>query len=166
MSQSEKESALGLLKKARLFNGCTSQELADINNICQKTVFKKGETIFEAKSPAKNLYIVIEGVIDLRFEVTYLQSTEEITLDRKLTGEAFGWSALSKPHTYTLSAYAEKDAELFMIAAKDIKGLSENNNHLGYILMNNIAEIIAERFAAVQNIVIDIIQQNLRDKEL
>ena len=155
-----------LLKEAKLFRECTIKELQDIASLCQSLTFKDGEHIFEAQSPAIYLYIISEGTVDLRFRVTYYEASQEITIDRKFRGEAFGWSALIEPHTYTLTAMAMKDSQLVRISEKDINKLCKENNRLGYIIMKNISEIVGERFYLIQKMLIDVIQKNLKDKEL
>ncbi len=154
-----------LLKESRVFKEFTTQELGKIANICARIALKDGERIFEAESPAEYLYIVAEGAVELHFKVIYYHALKEMTLDRKFKGEAFGWSALTEPNIYTLSALAMQDSELLRIKANDIIKLCAENNHLGYILMKNIAEIVGERFASIQKILIDVIQQSLKDKE-
>lgn len=156
---------IDLLKQTLVCKDFNSQELQDIANICQRVTLKNGERICEAESPAEYLFIVSEGAVELRFKVTYYHAAKEITLDRKFKSEAFGWSALTEPFIYTLSALAIQDSELLRIKAEHIKRVCAENNHLGYILMKNIAEIIGERFASVQKILIDMIQQNLIEKE-
>ncbi|MCK5452950.1 MAG: cyclic nucleotide-binding domain-containing protein [Calditrichia bacterium] len=155
-----------LLKESKIFNECTNQELTDISNICQTISVKDGEQILEAKSPAEYLYIIAEGCVELRFTVTHYFSSQKITFDRKVKGEAFGWSALAEPHLYTLAAWAVKDSKLLKLTGNDIKRLCSENYHLGYVLMKNVAEIIGERFDLVQKILIDTIQLNLKEKEL
>jgi CRP-like cAMP-binding protein len=156
---------IDLLKEARLFKECTNNELKDIADICHKITFRNGEYIFFADTPAEFLYIVQDGAIDLRFLVTHYSASKEITMDRKFRGEAFGWSALTEPHVYTLSALAANDTELLRINEKDMMGLCKENSHLGYVLMKTIAEIIGERFDLVQKLLIDVIQKNLDEKE-
>lgn len=156
---------IDLLKKCRLFEGCSNEKLADVGNICQRVTFKNGDHLLEAGSPAEYLFIVIGGVIELCFKVTHYNGSKEITIDRKLKGDAFGWSALTEPNIYTLSALSKTDSELLQVKANDIIRLCEENNHLGYILMRNSAAIIGERLASIQKILIDVIQQNLIEKE-
>ncbi len=158
---------IDLLKKAKIFQDCTGKELEDIVQFCEKMSVRNGERIFDQENQANNLYIVSEGLVVLRFKVSYFDVIKEITLDRKINDETFGWSsvAMSPSHSYTLSAEAAKDSVLIRIDAKDIIKLCEKNNHIGYVLMKNIAEIAAERFTFLQRILIDIIQQNLKDKE-
>lgn len=153
------------LEECRLFTGCSKEELADIGNICQRIAFKKGHHLFEAGSPAEYLFIVIGGAIELRFKVTHYNAPQELTIDRILKGEAFGWSALSEPNIYTLSGLSTTDSELLQVKANDIMKLCKENYHLGYILMKNIAAIVGERFATMQKILIDVIQQHLIKKE-
>jgi signal-transduction protein with cAMP-binding, CBS, and nucleotidyltransferase domain len=155
-----------ILRELRLFRDFNNQELEEIDKICQKITFNKDELIFEAKSPAKNLYIISKGAVELRFEVNYYNASQNITLDRKSRGEAFGWSALTKSNIYTLSARALQNSDLLMINEKDINDLCSKNDHMGYIIMKNISEIIGERFELVQKMLINEIQQNLKEKEL
>ena len=155
-----------ILKESRLFNGCPSPELHDIYNICQKITFNEDELIFEAKSSAEYLYLISKGSVELRFEVYYYNASQKITLDRKSTGDAFGWSALTKSNIYTLSAWAIQNSDLLRINGNDINDLCSKNERMGYILMKNISEIIGDRFELVQKMLINEIQQNLKEKEL
>lgn len=157
---------LSVLKDARAFRGCTPQELQDVAEICQRVALKNGERVFEAKKPADYLYLVAKGAIELKFTVTYYRASKEITIDRILETELFGWSALGESRVYTLSAVAVRDSDLLRMDAKDLQTLCAENHHLGYILMKNIAEITAERFDRVQRMLIDVIQKDLKEKEL
>ncbi len=154
-----------ILKESRLFNECTNQELNEISKICKKITFNKGEHIFEAKSFAECLYIVSEGAVELRFTISYYNVSQEMTLERKTGGEVFGWSALTKPNVYTNTALAIQDSNLLSLNERDIRELSKKNEHLGFILMKNIAEIIGERFQMLQKMLMNEIQQNLKEKE-
>ena len=156
---------IAFLKESLLCSSCTDQELQDIAGICKTVTAEAGTTIFEAGSPAKFLYVVKEGVVDLRFEVIHYKARKEITLDRKLKGDAFGWSALTEPYVYTLSAVAMKESELLKIEEKDLEKLCAENHHLGFVIMRNIAGIVGNRFTIVRKILIDVIQQSLTDKE-
>jgi CRP/FNR family cyclic AMP-dependent transcriptional regulator len=157
---------LQVLKESRLFREFTNQELEEIADVCKTITFKNGEHIFEAKSFAEYLYIVSEGAVELRFEINYYNASQELILERKTRGEAFGWSALTKPNIYTLTALAVQNSDLLILNERDLKELCVKNDHLGYILMKNIAEIIGERFQMIQNMLINEIQQNLKEKEL
>lgn len=157
---------IDVLKDCRVFKGCSSEELAAITKICERVTYDSGERIFEAGQPAAYLYIVTAGSVELRFKVTHYHAATEVALNREVQGNAFGWSALVEPFTYTLSAEVTQNSGLVRIKANDIKRLCTDNNHLGHTVMRNIAEIIGERFVAVRKVLIDLVQQNLIDKEV
>ncbi len=154
-----------LLKQSSFFEGLSVEELQQIANVTQILKVKKDDRIFEAGSPAEFLFVVGTGEIDLRFKVTYYNAVAEISLDTKSSGKAFGWSALIGPHRYTLSAIALEDSDLLQMNQKDIKRLCEANNHLGYVLMRNLAKMVGDRFTRVEQVLIRQAQQSLKEKE-
>lgn len=155
-----------ILKETRIFKECSEQELQKISQLCEFVSYKKDEKIFDARSPAEYLYIVADGAVELRFTVTHYLASSEITIDRKFKSDVFGWSALTKPHIYSLAAFAIKDTNLIRLHETQLKQLCVDNNHLGYSIMKNISEIIGERFDIIQKMLIDVIQQHLSKKEL
>lgn len=157
---------INLLTESGIFAGCTGRELTEIANVALKIGVTAGESIFTAGSPADHLFIVLDGSVALRFQVSYLEEKRNITLDRKSAGEAFGWSVFVEPSLYTLSAVAVEQSELMKIRKQDLDCLCAGNHHLGYVIMKNISEIIAERFAMVQNRLVNAIQLDLRDREV
>ena len=154
-----------LLKKFDIFKGMDDDELQKIAEACKVEEFKKGAGVFKAQDPAESLFLVNKGKIELRFKVTYHSVSTEISLDKVSEGDAFGWSALTHPFRYTLSAFVAEDSELVQIKESDIKRICQDNNHLGYILMKNIAKVIGQRFSTIQGILIQEIQQSLKKKE-
>ena len=158
---------VSLLKEARIFEDCTTQELEDIATICERVSFTSGEYLFEANSPAEHLFLIIKGLLELHFNVTHYNAARKITFERVKQGEILGWSsALTQPRVYALSAIAVKDSELLKIRVNDIEKLCMENNHLGYVVMKNISETISKRFQVLRHMLIDEIQHELNQKEL
>lgn len=154
-----------LLRKFSVFEGMENEELQKIAQACQVREFSKGAQVFRAGDPADSLFLVSKGKVVLRFKVTYHSISTEISLDKASQGDTFGWSALTDPFKYTLSAFTTEDSELVEIKESAIKRICEENSHLGYLLMSNIAKIIGQRFSTVQGILIQEIQRDLREKE-
>lgn len=154
-----------LLKEAKLFEGLLKEELEAIQKLCEACTSKKGSQVFKAGESADYLFVVVEGEIELRFEVVYSNAAVEIPLDKKRKGEAFGWSALIEPHKYTLSAVAAKDCELLRLRGRDIEKLCGESNHLGYVMMNNFAKLIGMRFSVLEKALIAEIQRSLKVKD-
>ena len=154
-----------LLKETNLFDSLLPEELEQIQELCEVRNIKKGAQLFEAGESADYLFVVVEGEIELRFEVVYFNASIEIPLDNKCRGEAFGWSALIEPYKYTLSAFAAKDCELLQLRGRDIERLCEENSHLGYVIMNNVAKLIGKRFSALEKALVAEIQRSLKEKD-
>lgn len=153
------------LKKFDIFSGMDENDLQKIAGICVVEKLPKGVQVFKTGDPAEYLFMVNKGKIELRFNISYHNMSTEISLDEVFEGNTFGWSALTHPFRYTLSAFTAEDSELVQIKESDIKKICQENNRLGYILMNNIAKIIGQRFSAIQGILIQEIQQSLKQKE-
>lgn len=156
---------LELLQESRIFEGLGENELQEITKISRLAKFKKGERIFNAGDAAEHLFIVKEGEIELRFQVTFQNLLHEVCLERKCRGEPLGWSALTEPYKYTLSAFSLTDSELLQMGHRELIELCGSNNHLGYVLMRNIARLIARRFILTQEKLIREIQQALKKKD-
>lgn len=154
-----------LLKEANLFNGLLPEELEQIEKLCEVRNIEKGTQLFEAGNSADYLFVVLEGQIELRFKVIYFNASIEIPLENKSRGEAFGWSALIEPYTYTLSAFAAKDCRLLQLRGRDIERLCAENSHLGYVVMSNIAKLIGKQFSALEKALVAEIQQGLKEKD-
>jgi len=153
------------LKKIKVFEECTDEELQAVANICRSVAIQEGDRVFEAETPADFLYFLAEGVVELRFKVTHYLATNEITIDRIRKGEVFGWSALAEPKAYTLSALVVQGGELLKVPAADMRTLCSSNHHFGYVLMKNISAIIGERFDLTRQMLVDVIQKQLDEKE-
>jgi CRP-like cAMP-binding protein len=156
---------LDQLKQSRIFEGLSEDELQKITEISQVAKFKKGVKIFEIGDAAEHLFIVKEGEVELRFQVTYQNISHDVCMERKCRGEPLGWSALTEPYKYTLSAHSATDSELLQMGHNELIELCESNNHLGYVLMRNIARLIARRFMLTQEKLIREIQQSLKKKD-
>lgn len=153
------------LERFSIFQGLAAEELHAIRKLCQLAKVKKGEKIFQAGEPATALFLVSAGKIELRFKLSYYNARVEIPLETKVQGESFGWSAVTHPYKYTLSAYAAEDSELWQVKRADIESLCEANHHLGYLFMKNTTRIIGQRFHILQEALAKEIQDGLKRKD-
>lgn len=120
-------------------------ELAQIALICGEQTYGIGELCQKEGQPSSRVNFILEGragtVIRIP-NVTYCSS--EIILDTLHDGDMFGWSALIKGTPWSTLRVLEPTRILY-IEAEDLVNLCEKNNHLGYILMKNLASLIASR---------------------
>lgn len=102
----------------------------------------EGEWLFRQDQEAKNIYLITEGKIALtiRFRDNAIDR-----LNPYLRGEIIGWSALVKPHMYTMGAIAEQPSSVIGFNGNALSALMDQHKDQGYILLQNLTEIISER---------------------
>jgi CRP-like cAMP-binding protein len=154
-----------LFDKVQVLQECTDQELQALHDTCQLVSVQEGDRIFEAGDAADFLYLVADGVVELRFTVKHYLSTSEIAVDRIRKGQIVGWSALAESKAYSLAAVVVQGGELLRAPAADVRSLCADNHHFGYVLMKNISKTIAERFDLTQKMLFDVIQRQLDERE-
>ncbi|HEX7319865.1 MAG TPA: cyclic nucleotide-binding domain-containing protein [bacterium] len=89
------------LKGFSLFKHLNERELEQIAQIAEEESSKKDMRIFEEKALAVNLYLVLEGRVELKISG---DGKEKIVIDTAGPGDIFGWSAVTDPHTFTAAA--------------------------------------------------------------
>ncbi|MBI5956978.1 MAG: cyclic nucleotide-binding domain-containing protein [Chloroflexi bacterium] len=139
-----------VLRGFEIFQGLSDEQIKEIAALAKEEEFEEGAVIFQEDTEAENLYILEEGRVALRFRLIVRPLSKETTVDTVRRGEAFGWSALVKPHRLTASAICAERAKAVVIRGKELRELFEKNHHVGYIVMTNIAEIIATRLRDVR----------------
>ena len=100
------------------------------------------EWLFKQEKPAKYIYLITEGKISL----TIMFRDHVIDkLNPYMQGEIIGWSALVKPHVYTMGAITEAPSQVICFDGKSMLALMEKNKDQGFIILRNLTETISER---------------------
>ncbi len=136
--------AQGLLK------GLGARELEEFMMRCHQKQYADGTNLFMENTEATNLYMIVEGGIELHFEMPKRENADT-TIAVLKPGEAVGWSAVVPPHTYRLSGYTSGKTTLLQVDRDTLLELFDSNYHLAYIFMRNIAELAGERVNHVQD---------------
>ena len=67
------------------------------------------------------------------------------TLGPYMRGEMIGWSALVKPHIYTMGALAVEDTEVIGFNGEELLALMDSDKDNGYLVLRKLTELIGER---------------------
>jgi len=110
----------------------------------------KGDCLFLLGDYADRLYVVLGGRVDLTFPFSFGAKVRDVAIESKTVGSALGWSALVKPHRFTLSARAAESTELAAFLRADLLRVFEAAPHVGYVVMRHIAEVVGRRLLQVQ----------------
>jgi len=135
------------LSSIDLFIGLTPDELIRLAGISLQMKKLPGDMIYCKGQWAENLFLLVKGQVDLRYEFPAPGETWEMSISKINQGGTFGWSALVPPYRYTHSSYTtEQDCELLRLTSRDLIRLFENQPRIGYIIMRNLARVLSQRF--------------------
>ncbi|MDI6797813.1 MAG: cyclic nucleotide-binding domain-containing protein [Desulfatibacillaceae bacterium] len=134
-----------------IFNGLDQKQMTKVKACCQEKDYTAGSRIFADGQQAENLFVVLEGRVDLRFEIPGRESTSSDNITSVRQGQVLGWSALMHSPIYSLSAYCATDkCRLLKVSRDCLLALFEEDPRMGYIVMSHMAEVIRTRFHQVQ----------------
>jgi CRP/FNR family cyclic AMP-dependent transcriptional regulator len=133
------------LKKISLLRGLDESELSFISRFCESKSFGVGEICQVEGQSSNRINFIVKGKVGAVVRIPNISySNSEIVLDTLGVGDVFGWSALIKGTTWS-NLKALEPTEVLYAGANEMIKLCEENNHLGYILMRNLAGLIASR---------------------
>ena len=132
-----------ILKEAGLFRDLTAKQLETIAQHAQERVYDSEEIIFVHGEEAKNLYVLLEGVVNLKIKAFEDIDLMTSALTRK--GDVFGTPSLMTPQVYSVTAKCLEKTRVLAIDAHAMKGLIEEDSKLGLKIMRQLAQIYFSR---------------------
>lgn len=136
------------LRKCRIFKDLTDREMRIIEKYTEKKTYPEDTRIFEEKSLAHRLFVVVDGMVSIRMGKDLFG--KEVEVDTVGSGEIFGWSAVVEPKTFTAAARTLEETKVLIISGEMLLNIFEKNNHIGYPFMKEIALVISRRLRALR----------------
>lgn len=133
------------LKQFNLFAGLDEAELAQIARLCVRRTYDSGAEIFSPGSPAGDIFMLEGGNDVVQIEINICEHAPRTVLHTLQKGEVFGWAALVPPHQRTATARCVEKAKVICLNGKDLIGLLDKNEHIGYVVMKNLSGILSTR---------------------
>jgi|GEM_PF-226125 len=147
MSDQAKE----ILARTDAFRPLNEDERAAIADLSVIHEFSNGDRLFKDGEPAKYMWVISEGTIDLRFELPGRKTSEENTISTLSDNQIIGWSSLIPPYQYKLSAYCVSKKCLAMkINAEQLLDYLRQNPGLGYRVLAAMIRVVGKRFQQLQ----------------
>lgn len=123
------------LKKAQIFSDLAQAELEKIAALGYERSFGKGDTILSEGEKSRELFIIGEGMVEVSL-TTADTSTPLVNLG---TGQIFGEMSLVDRGARSATVTAVSDAVLQVIPHEAFLQLCHKDNHIGFIVMRNLA---------------------------
>jgi len=138
-----------LLRQADIFYDIPAEYLERVAGLCQEHNYQAGETIFPEGAESDELYIIVQGAVDILVTASLVSRQAEkqeapgkiATLRR---GQSFGEVALVDQGVRSATTCAvEDDTRLLTIPRQGLMALCDAHPELGYRLMRNLAADLA-----------------------
>ncbi len=132
------------LKAHDLFTSLKMESVQMIQEISTVKSFKAGESIFEPNDEAKNVYVLLEGLVALRFpskEEAFSTGLLRIEKDHLI-----GAGALLGSTTHISQAYCVEDVKVLEIDGKKFRDILEEDRITGFDVTMKIAQTYFERY--------------------
>ena len=134
------------LRSCELFTGLNDEELAQIAAIASEESYQADEIIVAEQELADRLFILQTGRVQVHISLrSVLEPAREATIEEVRPGHIFGWSSLVKQQRFTASARALEPVTVIVLRAEELNALFDRNAHLGFVVMKQLAEVIAFR---------------------
>jgi CRP/FNR family transcriptional regulator, cyclic AMP receptor protein len=142
-------SIVNFLKQSDIFYQFTPTQLELVANLPGSYIFQKDDLIFKENSGSKELYIIVQGEVDIFVDPSLSvrhrrggHREQDIATLRR--GQSFGEVALVDEGLRSASACAsQKDTRLLIIPRDKLIMLCDTYPQLGYRLMYNLAADLA-----------------------
>lgn len=133
------------LKTIHFLRGLDDEELGKIADLCREGSFAAGELCQKEGEPAGRINFICKGRLGVEFHMPSIAyGSKDIVLYTLCDGDVFGWSALVQGTPWS-TLRALEPTEVLYVRAEDLVNLCESDSHIGYILMKNLASLIASR---------------------
>ncbi len=139
------------LATTEVCQGMSPSHLERLLEFCLPDQRNQGEMIHDEGEKAKDLFLLSQGVVHLRFQLPGHSTSEAMNISVVRPGGVFGWSALVPPRRYTLAAWCASPTCRYLRAdGRELERLFEREPDLGYIFMRNLAVIVGSRLRALR----------------
>ncbi len=134
------------LRDCELFYELSDDALAQIAPLVREETYQAGDLICAEQELADRLFILQTGRVQVHIRLrSTLEPGGETTIEEVKPGRIFGWSSLVKQQRFTASATALEPVTLLTLKADDLNALFDREPHIGFVVMKQLAEVIASR---------------------
>lgn len=146
------------LAHVSLFEGLSQDQMALIYPLLELCDYSCDKVIFEQGDAAHYLYIVLKGMVLVRYRA---YDGPMITVARSGPGDIFGWSSVLGRPTYSSDAVALEDSIIIRINGKGMQRICENHPDTGVILLERLANVVADHLRNTHDQILDILTQGV-----
>ena len=135
------------------FSDLSEAQLKFIAGSAKRVQFPELHYIFREGDPAKEFYLICDGLVSVELSVPGLGATSVQTVGK---GEVLGWSWVAAPYRWHFSARTLEMTRALVIDADCLRAKCEEDHDLGYEMLKRFANVIAARLDATRLQLLDL----------
>jgi CRP-like cAMP-binding protein len=109
-----------------------------------------GELLFRLGGEADRLFVVERGRVALTLPMHIYDREQDLLVEECDAGQTLGWSALVKPHRFTLTAKALVETEVLVFMRDAMLDHFGAHPEVGYRVSRNLAALVGHRLQIVE----------------
>jgi len=138
------------MNNADLLQGLAPDEAARVLALGKRLVLNTGAELFRLGDTADSIYLVVRGRLRLTLPMQVRNRQEDVLVEERSSGQTVGWSALTPPYRFTLTATAALDTELIALPREALAGYFGEHPDTGYAVSLNLSNVIGQRLQLFQ----------------
>lgn len=154
--------SIDALRSCSLFDGFSEAQLKTLADLFEGETLAADDLIFAQDDPAHRLYVLLSGRVAIRFKP---HDGDVLTVTEIAPGGVFGWSAALGRRAYTSSAHCIQSGEALSLRGSDLRRLCEAHPETGVVILERLAEVIAERLRSTHEQVVELLRLGIRSQE-
>lgn len=142
-----------LLRRYPFFGGFNDEYLRQLAMRAELIEVEPEITVVKEGESADTFHLLVDGAADMYFisqETYHPTASKELYIGSINPGEVFGLSALIEPHISKASVRTTQKSHIIAIEAQTLRGLLEDDPHLGYLALKKINQVLMERLVSTR----------------
>lgn len=146
-----------MLGQLEAFKDLNAHQLAAMGSYSKEETYQRGDKLFTEGDPATEVWFIVDGHVDLRFEMPDRRpTTTDATLSSVQVNDAvaktLGWSCFVPSYKMRLSAYCvSRTCKVVKIARENLLRFFEEDPLAGYRFMSYLIKVVGYRFHQFQD---------------
>ena len=146
------------LQSLPFFSGLDPSEIELLSSRFQIEEQPADHVFFRQDEHADRLYLVVSGKVAIRYKPEDGDALPVADIER---GGVFGWSSALGRRVYTSSAVSLEESIVLSIRGAVLRRLCETHPETGVVLLERLAEVIAERLRNTHHQVVEMLRQGV-----
>ncbi len=155
-----KEDLTEILRQHPFLFGLSDEMMQTIIGCASNARFAEGEYLIREGELANIFHLVRTGRVALEIDVP---GKESLRVQTAGPGEVLGWSWLISPYRWHFSGVAVMETRAIALDAECLRNKCEADHHLGYEMLQRLAQIMERRLEATRLQLLDLYGTSLTE---